>query len=480
MQDLTTGSVSRHLLKTASFMLVAMVFQTLYFLVDLYWVGRLGKEAVAGVGVAGNLFFIVLAVTQMLGVGTTTLVSHAVGRKDQARALLVFNQALVLSAVLGIVFGVLAMALRGAYARGLSADAKTAQLAADYLRWFVPASALQFPLVAMGSALRGTGNFKPGMLVQVVTVVLNMILAPFLIFGWGTGHPLGVAGAAIATLVAVAVGTLWMTVFFKPHGSYLKFMRADWKPDLGLWRSLLAVGLPAGAEFALTAVYLLIVYVVARPFGAAAQAGFGIGMRILQAGFMPVVALGFAVAPVAGQNFGARKAQRVRDTFRSALLLGGTVMVAFTILCHLVPAPMVGFFSADAGVVAIGTEYLRIISWAFVGSGVIFVSSSMFQAMGNTIPSLISSFARIATVTVSVLLLSRNAGFQLRWIWILSAASVGLQMGLSLLLLQNEFRRKLAFASPPGSPPAHEAAFAPDVSEETIVPASAPVPDVEA
>src|ERR1700704_3002419 len=97
MEDLTTGSVSRHLLKTTSFMLVTMVFQTLYFLVDLYWVGRLGKEAVAAVGIAGNLMFVVLALTQMLGVGTTTLVSHAVGRRDRERALLVFNQSFVLA-----------------------------------------------------------------------------------------------------------------------------------------------------------------------------------------------------------------------------------------------------------------------------------------------------------------------------------------------------------------------------------------------
>src|ERR1044071_10387837 len=97
MEDLTTGSITRHLVKTTGFMLVTMVFQTLYFLVDLYWVGRLGKEAVAGVGVAGNLTFIVLAISQMLGVGTTTLVSHAAGRKDHDRALLVFNQSEVLS-----------------------------------------------------------------------------------------------------------------------------------------------------------------------------------------------------------------------------------------------------------------------------------------------------------------------------------------------------------------------------------------------
>src|SRR6188508_3222526 len=104
MEDLTTGSINRHLLRTTSFMLVTMVFQTLYFLIDLYWVGRLGKEAVAGVGIAGNLTFIVLAISQMLGVGVTTLVSHAAGQKDHDRALLVFNQSQVLSLVVSLLF----------------------------------------------------------------------------------------------------------------------------------------------------------------------------------------------------------------------------------------------------------------------------------------------------------------------------------------------------------------------------------------
>src|SRR5258706_3816810 len=112
MQDLTTGSVTRHLLKTTSFMLVTMVFQTLYFLIDLYWVGRLGKEAVAGVGVGGNLMFVVLALTQMLGVGTTTLVSHCAGRKDHDGALLYFNQSLVLSTVIGASLLVVMMPVR--------------------------------------------------------------------------------------------------------------------------------------------------------------------------------------------------------------------------------------------------------------------------------------------------------------------------------------------------------------------------------
>lgn len=445
MQDLTTGPITRHLLRTTSFMLVTMVFQTLYFLVDLYWVGRLGTQAVAAVGIAGNLTFMVLALTQMLGVGTTAVVSHAVGRKDHEEALLVFNQSQVLAMVTGVLFLIVGMTLRVPYANSLSADAGTAQLAGEYLLWFIPAMGLQFALVAMGAALRAVGNFKPGMVVSTVTVVLNMVLAPFLIFGWGTGRAFGVAGAAISSLIAILVGIVWLGMYFVPRDAYLRFVVADWKPRFDLWKRMLAIGLPAGFEFALMALYMFIVYVIARPFGAAAQAGFGIGMRVVQAGFMPVVALGFSVAPVAGQNFGARLADRVKATFQDAALMAAGVMLVFAILCHIAPAALVGVFSNDPAAVREGTDYLRIISWNYVASGIIFVNSSMFQAMGNTVPSLITSAVRIVIVAIPAVMLSRTAGFQLTWLWYLSVGAVYVQLGLSLLLLRREFGRRLQF-----------------------------------
>ena len=443
MQDLTTGSITRHLLKTAGFMLVTMVFQTLYFLVDLYWVGRLGKEAVAAVGIAGNLTFIVLAVSQMLGVGTTTLVSHATGRKDHLQALLVFNQAQSLSILVGAIFLAVTMVLRGPYASTLGADGQTARQAEEYLTWFIPAMALQFVMVAMGAALRGTGNFKPGMVVATATVILNMVLAPFLIFGWGTGVPLGVAGAAISSLVAVAVGVVWLGAYFIRPSAYLHFIPSQWTPRIPLWSQMLKVGLPAGAEFGLIALYLFVVYSISRPFGAAAQAGFGIGLRLVQAGFMPVVALGFSVAPVAGQNFGARLPGRVKRTYVTAASMAAGVMALWGLACYLASAPMVRLFSADIEVVAVGEEYLRIIAWSFVGSGLIFVSSSMFQALGNTVPPLVASFGRMLVTAIPALLLARMPGFELKWIWYLSAGTVVFQLMAVLLLLQREFRLRL-------------------------------------
>ena len=444
MEDLTTGSISRHLVKTGSFMLVTMVFQTLYFFVDLYFVGRLGKEAIVGVGIAGNLTFLVLAVTQMLAVGTTTLISHASGRRDLPRAQMVLNQSILLAGIIGVLFLAIITALRHTYVSALSPDPASARAANDYLYWYAPAMALQFPMVVMGAALRGTGNFKPGMIAQTATVILNVVLAPTLMFGWMTGQPMGVAGAGLASLIAIVVGNVWLGLFFLPASAKLRF-HARFGPDTHLWRDMLKIGLPAGVEFLLIAVYLFIVYTISRPFGAAAQAGFGIGQRIVQGGFMPIVALGFAVAPVAGQNFGARKAHRVRETFRRASVMAASAMALFTIACHVAEESMIGFFSSDPAVIASGAEYLRISSWSLVASGIVFVNGSMFQAMGNTIPPLIASLMRTLLVVVPLLLLSRLPGFELRWIWYLFVAATMLQLTVNMTLLSREFRTRLQF-----------------------------------
>jgi putative MATE family efflux protein len=454
MQDLTTGSLSRHLLKTSSFMLIAMVFQTLYVLIDLYWVARLGTDAVAAVAVSGNLMFFVLAATQMLGVGTTTLVSHAVGRKEHDTARLVFNQSLGLAATLGVLFFTIARLLRLPYATSLSANADTASLAGAYLTWFIPSLALQFPLVAMAAAMRGTGNFKPGMIVQSATIIINIVLAPILIFGWVFGVRLGVGGAAMATLIAIVVGNMWMALYFLRHDSYLAFSTSQMPPQRHLWTKMLKVGLPAGAEFGMMTVYLLVIYMVSRPFGASAQAGFGIGMRIIQACFMPVVALGFAVAPVAGQNFGARRGERVKQTFYVAAGMATAGMILVFLASQVAAQSMMRVFTNEAAVIAVGEEYLRIVSWSYIASGIIFVASSMFQAMGNTIPSLVSSFTRIVGTAIPVMYLSRMPGFALRWVWLLSAVTIFAQLTISLLLLRREFRRRLVFVAADAPAPA--------------------------
>src|SRR5438067_22480 len=136
MQDLTHGPVRGHLGKMTAFMLVSMLLQTLYSLVDLYWVSRLGTEAVAAVSIATNLMMIVMAFGQMLGVGAAAVISHAAGRKDHARVQLLFNQATSLATVMGVVFGICALALKNTYSQALASDAQTAELSSRFLTWF--------------------------------------------------------------------------------------------------------------------------------------------------------------------------------------------------------------------------------------------------------------------------------------------------------------------------------------------------------
>src|SRR5882762_6445117 len=445
MKDLTQGSVTKHLLHMSAFLAASMLVQTLYLLADLYWVGHLGKEAIAAVGVAGNLMMIVLALTQMLGVGTTTLMSQAAGRKDQSHAEVVFNQSFVMSILIAFGLGVVGFILRPAYCDWLSADRATADLAKAYLLWFLPGLLLQFPLVALGSALRATGIIKPAVGIQVFSVLLNIVLAPLLIFGIGPWPKLGVTGAALATFVSILVADVLMVIYFEKKYHYLRFRFPLFRPQTKIWGGMLRIGVPAGAEFLLLFVYIMIVYAIIRGFGPAAQAGFGIGARVMQAFFLPVVALSFAVSPVVGQNFGGRRADRVRHSVKSGLGLAAGVMLVLAVITEIVPGPMIRFFSNDANVIAFGSDYLRIVAFNFVAAGIVFTSSSMFQGLGNTIPPLFSSASRLLMFALPALWLSYQPNFHIKVVWYLSVGSQLLQACINLWLLQRELNKKLKF-----------------------------------
>jgi putative MATE family efflux protein len=445
MRDLTQGSVRGHILQLSTFIALTTLFQSLYFLVDLYFVGRLGKEAVAGVGLAGNLMMIVLALTQALGVGATSLLAQTMGRRDREYAQVVFNQALVLSVLTGAAYGLVMFAVRGPYSRWLAADAQTAEQSMIFLRWFIPAMSLQFATVTLGAALRAIGDLKIPTLLTVGTVLLNTVLTPVLIFGVGTGRPLGVAGASLASFIAVGAGCTAFVLYFRRKASLFRFSPALWGLQPDLWWRMLRVGLPVGGEFLLMSVYMMLVYDIIRPFGAAAQAGFGIGMRVMQALFLPSVAIGFATAPVAAQNFGARLGPRVRESFYSAAAMSVIVMALLTLLCQVAPAAVVRFFNGDPAVVAFGSEYLRIISWGFVASGVVYVASSVFQGMGHTLPALATSALRLVLFAVPAYVIAHRPGFQTRSLWYIALAAVFIQVAASVWLLHREFDRKLAF-----------------------------------
>jgi putative MATE family efflux protein len=447
MKDLTDGPIARNILQMAVPIAAGMFFQTLYFLIDLYFVSGLGDTAIAGVGAAGNVTFIVFALTQVLGVGTVALISHAVGRKDRAVATAIFNQSLSLSATCALATLVLGYGFSHAYMRALGSDHATAVAGTVYLYWFLPSLALQFALVAMGSALRGTGIVQPAMIVQVLTVILNAVLAPVLIAGWGTGHPLGVAGAGLASSLSVAMGVILLAVYFHRLEKYVVFDSAAWRPRFATWGRLLRIGLPAGGEFALMFIYMAMIYWVIRRFGADAQAGFGIGQRLMQSMLMPAMAVGFAAAPIVGQNFAAGKFERVRETFVRATLIGSSIMLALTLFCQWRAVSALHAFTADPTALEVGGQYLRVVSLNFLATGIVFTCSAVFQGLGHTVPAVLSSASRTISFIVPVLWLAAQPSFQLRQVWYVSVASVTLQACLSLWLVRREFRRRLPLAA---------------------------------
>jgi putative MATE family efflux protein len=447
MKDLTDGSIAKNILQMAVPIMAGMFFQTLYFLIDLYFVSGLGDAALAGVGAAGNVMFIVLALTQVLGVGTVALISHAAGRKDRADATLIFNQSLVLSASCALVTLILGYSFGPAYMRTLGADAATILAGVRYLHWFLPSLALQFAMVVMGSALRGTGIVQPTMVVQVLTVVLNAVLAPVLIAGWGTGYPMGVVGAGLASSIAVAVGVVLLGLYFHRLEKYVAFDSSAWRPQFASWGRLLRIGLPAGGEFALMFLFMAVMYWIIRRFGPDAQAGYGIGMRLMQSMFLPAMAVAFATAPIVGQNFAAGKFARVRETFLLATLIGSGIMVMLTLFCQWRSAWLIHAFTADNTALAVGSRFLQVISWNFLASGVVFTCSAVFQGLGHTLPAVLSSASRIFSFVAPALWLAASPQFDLTELWYVSVASVALQACLSLWLLRGEFRRRLPAAS---------------------------------
>jgi Na+-driven multidrug efflux pump len=260
---------------------------------------------------------------------------------------------------------------------------------------------------------------------------------------------MGVAGAGLASTIAVAAGVLMLAIYFIRLEHYVGFNSAQWKPQLAYCKRILNIGLPAGGEFFVMFLTMAIMYWLLRDFGADAQAGYGIGSRIMQAIFLPAMAVAFSASPIAGQNYGARRADRVRETFHKAALIEVVIMAVVTVLCHIAPQSMISVFSQDPEVVSVGTMFLRIISYAFVATGFMFTCSGMFQAIGNTWPAMWSGVTRLLVFAAPAVWLSMQPGFSLEQIFHWSVLTAFLQAGLTYFLLRVQLNKRLAFAQTP-------------------------------
>ena len=443
MKDLSSGSIPAHITSMSIQMGIGILVQTLYFFTDLFFVSKLGDQSIAGVTSAGNMWFIVLALTQIVNVGTVALVSHAVGAKEHDRANHVFNQSLLLSLLIGVVVFGGVFLFSGPYMHTVAADEATARAGIQYLYWFAPGLALQFIMVSMFATLRATGMMMPTMIIQVISVLVNVILAPVLIVGWLTGHGMGTSGAGLASSIATLVGVILSVCYFVTHEKYVAIHIRQMEVKLATWGRLIIIGLPVGLEFFLMSIVMAVIYWLIRDFGSAAQAGFGVGQGVMRIIMLPAMAVAFASAPIAGQNFGARKPERVRETFNWTVSVSVVIMFLLTILCQFESDTFIRIFTSEPAVVAVGANMLMIISWNFAANGIIFSCSSMFQALGNTWPTIGSSAVRLVIFIVPALWLSTRPGFELVHVWYVSLASMFIQAVVSFVLLRREFARKL-------------------------------------
>ncbi len=441
MRDFTQGSISAHIVRTASFIGFGLVVQALYLLVDMYFVSRLGENVLAGVATNGSVLFMVMGVCQLVSIGTVSLVAQATGRRNFVEAQAAFDQGLSISLFAGAATLLLGYALGGWMVTRLAADAATSAAARQYLYAFLPSLALMYPNAAIGSALRANGIIGVPMAIQSASVVINIMLAPMLIAGWGTGFAWGATGAGLASSIAAGGGVVTLILVFRQLDVPICLRLA--RPNSVIWRRVAAVGLPASGEFLTMFAITTTIYLSTRAYGAEAQAGYGVGARIMQSIFLPTLAIAFAIPPIAGINFGAGKLDRVKATFATALLFSGMTMLAFTSLCQLNAELLVAPFTTDAGVRGVAVDYLHAVSWSFLGISIVYCCSATFQGLGNTMPALYGGSSRLLTFVIPLLLLSGIGELDLKYIWWLTNISVAVHVVIIMALLNREFRNRV-------------------------------------
>ena len=437
--DLTTGSIPKQLLRLSGPIVFSMLMFTLYLMVDLYFVGRLGPDAVAAVSISGNAFFVILGLSFVLGIGGMALIAQAFGRRDYEEAGKIYKQSLIFAILVGIAATLVGLSIARPYIDFFGGTGQSLEWGVEYFQVFSISFFFVLMLHVIGACYRGMGDTKTPMIIMVLSTILNIILDPLLIFGL-LGFPrLGVRGAAIASLLSqlVSIGIYAYMIFIK--GQHLK-IKGPWQLDLSIIKKSLAIGLPAGLTYFLLALNMLITYRVVSVFGTAALASIGIGFRILQTIYMPVVAVTSAMAAIVGQNYGAGKQSRITTTLWTGWAISCGIMISGTVLCWLFPGFLIGIFSNDKDVLHYGVIYLTIMSLGTVIVGTIMTMSAVFQGLGKTYPVFIAAVFDNVLFACLVFTLPGLFGWGIQSVWWIKLTTAGIEMFLIAEWLRRYFR----------------------------------------
>jgi len=397
---LTSGSLLAGLWALAWPMFVSAVLQNAQSLIDLFWVGRLGTDAVAALAIGGTLTMTLFPVVMGVCVGTLAFVSRNVGagRYDEANA--AAGQSLLLGLILGLAAGITAGTFAQPLCRLLGARGEVLRLGSDYLRIVFAGSFTVFLLFAGGSVLRGAGNAVVPMLAMLLANILNAVLDPIMIYGL-LGFPrLEVAGAALATVVSQGVAAMFILGIIAKGVAHLRVPLTQWKLRGALAVRILRVGLPSSAQMLSRSLMSLVLMRIVALCGMAAVAAYGIGLRIHTLILLPTFAIGDAAATMVGQNLGAGQPGRAR---RAAWLatLTATALIAVTATALFIFAPqMPMIFDRSTIVVESGTAYLRIVSPFYVFAALSIVLGRAQMGAGETVPPMLCTILSLWGIQV--------------------------------------------------------------------------------
>ena len=384
-QDFTSGSLNRAILLLAIPMILEMVLESLFAVVDVFWVGRLGADAVATVGLTESLLSLVFAVGLGLSLSTTAMVARRIGEKDPAAAAVAGVQAIILGLTVAVLVGAPCVFYAPRLLRLMGASPEIIRVGSGYARVALGGSGVIVMLFLNNAIFRGAGDAAIAMRLLWVSNIINLVLDPCLIFGWGPFPKLGVTGAALATFTGRSIGVLYQFYRLLRGTERIRILANQVKVNFQVLLRLLRVSLTGILQFAIAHTSWIGLVRIVSMFGSTALAGYTIAIRILIFVILPSWGLSNAAATLVGQNLGAKQPERAqisvwRTGFYNMLFLGciGVIFLVFA-------APIVRLFSHDPVVVPLAATCLRILSYGNIGYAYGMVMLQAFNGAGDTV-----------------------------------------------------------------------------------------------
>lgn len=433
---LTEGSIRRSILVLALPAMGSMIAQTLFGLVDGFWVGRLGADALAAFGGASFFYWALLSISETTAVGTAAYVSQFAGAGDRAAAARAGGTGLAAAFLLGCAVIPVGLAAAGPVVGLMNLPGPVARHALDYARAIIVGLPFIYAFYAADAVYRGFGNTRTPMRVDFGAVLLNAILTPGMIFGWGVFPAMGVGGAGTATVIAHVVGLALKLARARANGIHLTFPWRARLPRGGAgappaafasaptpW-SIGRVGLPvAFTGIWICAVFVLLTRLLTR-YGTAPLAALSIGHRLESVPYFACVGFSGAAAALVGQNLGAGRPDRAERAAWGTVGYCAALIFCVCLAYFFIPSHLVGLFTSDPAVIDAGVRYLRIVALVEIFMGVEIVLIGALSGAGDTaVPMLITSLFAAARVPVGALL-AGPLGLGVNGIWIAICGSV--------------------------------------------------------